>query len=157
MSSLRREILVEASPDRAFRVFTDKMETWWPPEHHIGKTPMKNIVMDRRANGRWYEVDANGAQTDWGRVLIWDPPRRLVLAWQLTADWQFDSAFVTEVDVSFTPVTEGRTRVELEHRNLERYGAKEADVVKAVGSEGGWTLTLQRFAAAVQEKVAAPR
>ena len=148
MSSVRREVIVEAAPDRAFRVFTEKMDTWWPPEHHIGKTPLKNIVLDRRNNGDWYEVGTDGSRCDWGRVLIWDPPRRVVLTWQLTAEWQYDSTFVTEVEINFTPVAEGRTRVALEHRNLERYGAKEADIIKAVGSDGGWTLTLQRFAAA---------
>ncbi|PYQ48287.1 MAG: ATPase [Acidobacteria bacterium] len=148
MSSVRREVIVEAAADRAFRVFTEKMDTWWPPEHHIGKIPMKNIVLDRRNNGDWYEVGTDGSRCDWGRVLIWDPPRRVVLTWQLTAEWQYDKAFITEVEINFTPLAEGRTRVALEHRNLERYGAKEADIIKSVGSEGGWTLTLQRFAAA---------
>jgi len=152
MSSLRREIVVEASPDRAFRVFTEKMESWWPAEHHIGATPTKNIVMERRANGRWYEVGTDDKQTEWGRVLIWDPPRRVVLTWQLTAEWQYDANFITEVEVNFMPVAEGRTRVALEHRNLERYGEKEQQVAAAVGSDGGWTLTLQRFAAEVSRQ-----
>jgi len=97
-------------------------------------------------------VGTDDKQTEWGRVLIWDPPRRVVLTWQLTAEWQYDANFITEVEVNFMPVAEGRTRVALEHRNLERYGEKEQQVAAAVGSDGGWTLTLQRFAAEVSRQ-----
>jgi len=155
-SSVKSEVIVEAPADRAFRVFTEKMDTWWPPEHHIGKGEMKAIVLERRAKGRWAEVEADGSECDWGHVLVWDPPRRLVLAWQLTAEWKFDRDFVTEVEVNFTPVDATRTRVALEHRNLERFGTNEEAVRNAVGSEGGWPLTLERFAeAAVQQMQAA--
>lgn len=149
MTSVRTEVIVEAPPERAFRVFTEKMEAWWPPEHHIGKAPMKAPVMETRAGGRWYEVGTDGSECEWGRVLVWDPPRRLVLAWQLNAEWQFDSSFATEVEINFTPVSEKRTRVALEHRNLERFGVKEEQVRIAIGSPGGWPGTLERFAGAV--------
>src|SRR5437868_9863585 len=111
MSSVRTEVVVEAPAERAFRVFTEKMETWWPASHHIGKADFKDIVLDRRANGRWAEVGKDGSECDWGRVLVWDPPKRLVLAWQLTSTWQFDENFVTEVEVNFTPMGSGKTRV----------------------------------------------
>jgi uncharacterized protein YndB with AHSA1/START domain len=155
MSSIQTEIVVDATPDRAFRMFTEKMATWWPAEHHIAKAAMKTVVMERRANGRWFEVGIDGSETNWGRVLVWDPPRRVVLAWQLTAEWQFDSKFETEVEVKFVPAGKSQTRVTLEHRNLERYGAKEEGVRKAVGSEGGWALTLKNFASAVAQQPAA--
>ncbi len=148
-TSVRSEIIVEAPPERAFRVFTQKIESWWPSSHHISKVPMKNVIMDGRENGRWYEVGTDGSQCDWGRVLVWDPPRRLVLAWQLTAEWQFDADFMTEVEINFVPVDNRRTRVALEHRNLERYGVKAAEVRDAIGGDMGWPKILEGYAAVV--------
>ncbi|MDQ6799363.1 MAG: SRPBCC family protein [Acidobacteriota bacterium] len=150
--SVRTEVVVEATPDRAFRVFTEKAENWWPPDHHIGKAPLETVMMERRENGRWYEVGTDGSQCDWGRVLVWDPPRRLVLAWQLTSQWQFDSEFVTEVEVNFTPVDKTRTRVAREHRNLERFGMDEETVRKSIESLDGWPGILKRFAAAAESQ-----
>ena len=150
--SVRTEVVVEATPDRAFRVFTEKAENWWPPDHHIGKAPLKNVMMERRENGRWYEVGTDGSQCDWGRVLVWDQPKRLVLAWQLTSQWQFDKEFVTEVEVNFTPVDKTRTRVALEHRNLERFGMAEEAVRKSIESPDGWPGIIKRFAAAAESQ-----
>ncbi len=150
--SVRTEVVVEATPDRAFRVFTEKAENWWPATHHIGKAPMQSVMMERRENGRWYEVGTDGSQCDWGRVLVWDPPRRLVLAWQLTSQWQFDKDFITEVEINFTPVDKTRTRVALEHRNLERFGMDEEAVRKSIGSPDGWPGMLERFAAAAESQ-----
>lgn len=153
MSSVRSEVVVEAPADRAFKVFTEKMDTWWPATHHISKVEMKSIILDRKTNGRWAEVGVDGSECEWGRVLVWDPPRRVVLAWQLTAQWQFDPNFVTEVEINFTPIEAGKTRVALEHRNLERFGAAEEQVIKSVGSDGGWTMILGRFATAASEQL----
>ena len=148
MSSVRSEVVVEAPADRAFRVFTEKMETWWPATHHIAKVPFKNIIVERRANGRWAEIGTDGSECNWGRVLVWDPPKRLVFAWQLTASWQFDENFVTEVEINFTPMEAGKTRVALEHRNLERFGENAEAFAKSISSDGGWPLILNSFAAA---------
>lgn len=82
-------------------------------------------------------------------MLTWDPPRRLVLAWQITAQWKYDPSFLTEVEVSFTPEGPKRTRVDLEHRNLERYGVEAIELRKGIDSPGGWGQTLQNFAAVV--------
>ena len=147
MSSVRSEVVVDAPQDRAFKVFTEKMFTWWPQSHHVGKTEMKAIVLEPRTKGRWAEIGSDGKETPWGHVLVFDPPRRLVLAWQLDSDWSFNEKLITEVEVNFTPAGEKRTRVALEHRNLERFGDKEEQVRKSVGSEGGWPLLLNRFAA----------
>jgi uncharacterized protein YndB with AHSA1/START domain len=155
MSSVRSEVVVEAPAERAFRVFTEKMETWWPATHHIAKVPLKNIVVERRANGRWAEIGTDGSECNWGRVLVWDPPKRLVLAWQLTANWQYDENFMTEVEINFTPVDAGKTRVALEHRNLERYGKEMEAVAKSIGSDGGWPLILRQFAEATAQVKAA--
>ena len=149
--SVRTEVVVEATPDRAFRIFTEKGENWWPATHHIGKVPMQNVMMEQRANGRWYEVGTDGSQCDWGRVLVWDPPRRLVLAWQLTKDFQYDKDFMTEVEVNFIRVDDKRTRVALEHRNLERYGGDTQEFAKSISSEGGWPLILNGFAEAAKQ------
>ena len=146
MSSIRSEVIVEAPPDRAFRVFTEKMDTWWPATHHIGKADLKSIVLERRANGRWAEIGTDGSECQWGKVLVWDPPKRIVLGWQLTAEWQFDETFLTEVEVSFTPMGASQTRVALEHRNLERFGAMEEQIAKSV--DGGWAQILQGYAEA---------
>jgi len=154
MSSVRSEVIVDAPADRAFRVFTEKMDTWWPATHHIGKIAFKDIVLEGKANGRWAEVGTDGSECEWGKVLVWDPPRRLVLGWQLTAEFQYDASFMTEVEVSFTPMGAAKTRVLLEHRNLERYGAKEEPVRKSIGSEGGWPAILRKFAEAASQPAA---
>lgn len=154
MSSVRSAVIVEAPPDRAFRVFTEKMDTWWPASHHVAKTAFKDIILEARANGRWAEVSADGSTCEWGKVLVYDPPRRLVLGWQLNAEFQYDASFITEVEVSFTPMGATKTRVELEHRNLERYGVKEDSVRKSVGSDGGWLLILKKFGEAASQQAA---
>lgn len=147
---VRKEIVVEATPERAFRIFTDNGK-WWPRSHHIGKADLDDAIIEPRAGGRWYERGVDGSECDWGRVLVWDPPKRLVLAWQLTAQWQFDPNFVTEVEVRFIPIAPGQTRVELEHRDLERYGAGVEELRKSVDSPGGWQGILEEYAKAVQE------
>jgi uncharacterized protein YndB with AHSA1/START domain len=154
MSSVSKEIVVEATPEKAFRVFTENFDSWWPRGHHIGKADLKVAVMEGRANGRWYEVGVDGSECDWGYVIAWEPPHRVVLAWQLNGDWQYDPSFVTEVEVTFTPMGASSTRVELEHRNLERYGEKEDAVRTSISAEEGWGGLLRRFADAAREQAA---
>ena len=158
MSSVSREIVVQASPDRAFRVFTENFDSWWPRGHHIGKADMKAAIMEPRTNGRWYERGVDGSECDWGYVIAWEPPHRVVLAWQLNGQWQYDPNLVTEVEVTFTPVSAGATRVELEHRNLERFGEREEAVRKGIDSPEGWNGLLQLYSKVAQETsaVAAP-
>ena len=151
---VRKQIIVEATPERAFRIFTDN-SAWWPPEHHIGKADLEAVVLEPRPGGRWYERGVDGSECDWGHVLVWDPPKRVVLAWQLSSQWQYDPSLVTEVEVRFTPVGAGKTRVELEHRNLERYGDAAAELRKAIDATNGWAAHLERFASAVASKVEA--
>jgi uncharacterized protein YndB with AHSA1/START domain len=143
---VRKTIHVAASQERAFRVFTAGMSWWWRPEHHIAATPFAEIVVEPRTGGRWYEKDKDGAECEWGKVLAWEPPSRLVLSWQLTSEWKFDPTFVTELEIRFTPLGANETRVDLEHRDLEKYGAEAAAVRASLDSEGGWNGAIAAYA-----------
>ena len=154
MSSISKDIVVQAAPERAFRVFTENFDSWWPRGHHIGKVDLKAAVMEPRANGRWYEVGVDGSQCDWGYVIAWEPPHRVLLAWQLDAQWQYDPSLVTEVEVTFTALGPSTTRVELEHRLLERFGEMEETVRKGIDSPEGWNGLLRLYGDAVQEEAA---
>jgi uncharacterized protein YndB with AHSA1/START domain len=145
---VRREVVVQASAERAFEVFTARIDSWWPREHHIGKTPLRREVLEPRLGGRWYGVSEDGEECEVGKVLVWEPPRRLVLAWQITKDWQYHPDFVTEIEVRFTSEGPKRTRVELEHRNLERYGDAAPEYRKLIDAPGGWGRILETFASA---------
>ena len=149
---VRKKIVVDSSREHAFKVFTEGIDRWWPREHHIGTSPLARAVLEPCAGGRWYSVSQDGSECEVGKVLAWDPPRRLVLAWQLTAKWQYDAALVTEVEVTFTAEGPKRTRVALEHRNLDRYGIAAPEVIKAIDSPRGWQLTLEAFANATVER-----
>jgi len=151
-ATVRSAVTVEASVERAFAVFTEGMTGWWPLDtHHIGEKAAEAAVMEPRAGGRLFERAADGSECDWGRVLVWDPPRRLVLAWHLARDWGFDPdpEHASEVEILFAPEGDGRTRVSLEHRAFERHGPGADDVRAAVAGEGGWPGLLGRYADAV--------
>ena len=152
--------MVKARVEHAFKVFTEGFDTWWPRSHHIGKQPMKKAMIETRPGGRCYGQSADGIDSDWGRVLVWDPPHRLVIAWQVTAEWQFepDASKSSEVEVRFTPEADGSTRVDLEHRHFERHGAGADAIRRAVESPGGWSglLALFRDAARTYEPVVTP-
>jgi activator of Hsp90 ATPase-like protein len=144
---VRRSIEVNASQAKAFEVFARKTGAWWPKSHHVGKSALVDAIIEPKVNGRWYERGEDGSECEWGRVLAWNPPNGLTLAWQLNAAFKFDSALVTEVEVKFVPLAANRTRVELEHRLLERFGDQAEKVSGQVGADGGWTAILKSFAA----------
>jgi len=147
-SAVRREITVNATPERAFEVFAERFDSWWPKSHHIGEAELAKAVIDRET-GRWYEVGTDGSRCDWGAILAYDPPRRLTLEWRIGGSWgvETDPARVSEIDVTFTPEGDA-TRVTLEHRHLDRHTAPEA-LRDAVDSEGGWPGLLQYYSEAV--------
>ncbi len=145
---VRRTIVVATPPARAFEVFTDRIGRWWPKSHHVGAAEPQDVVIEPRADGRWFERAADGTECQVGRVLVWDPPQHLVLAWQLTADWKFDPDLITEVEVRFIPEGEAATRVELEHRDLERFGERAGQVREAIDAPRGWTAILELYARA---------
>jgi uncharacterized protein YndB with AHSA1/START domain len=146
---VRQTISVNATPERAFEVFTAGFDSWWPRSHHIGKAPMKKAIVEGRAGGRCYAEQTDGTECDWGSVLVWEPPHRLVIAWQIDGRWQYepDLAKASEVELRFTREADGSTRVDLEHRHLDRHGADAAGIRTAVDSEGGWGGLLAMFAA----------
>jgi uncharacterized protein YndB with AHSA1/START domain len=146
--AVRQSIVVQAPPDRAFEVFTAGMSSWWPlSSHAMGNQPVVAAVIEPRAGGRWYERSEDGSECDWGHVAVWEPPHRLVLIWRLTADYAYDQTLATEVEVRFT-AQDGGTRVELEHRGLEAYGDRTAEMRDTFGSDNGWMGLLRRFAEA---------
>lgn len=147
--SVKKSISVDATQQRAFRVFTEGMDRWWPRDHHIGTSPMERMVVEPRTGGRWYSLCKDGSECDIGRVLAWEPYGRVLFAWQITSEWKFDPSFTTEVEVTFTAEGPRRTRVELEHRNLERFGAATDEMRKAFESDDGWNAHLHRMAKAL--------
>jgi uncharacterized protein YndB with AHSA1/START domain len=151
---VRKSVTVKATADQAFRVFTEGIDTWWPRSHHIGKVAMKRSIIEGRSGGRCYTEQIDGTECDWGTILVWDPPRRFVMAWQISATWQYepDVAKSSEVEVRFTLEGDGLTRVDLEHRYFERHGAGAEAVRSAVDSAQGWDGLLQLFRAQADQE-----
>ncbi len=146
---VRKVMRVQAPPAVAWRVFTEKMATWWPLAHYkIGKANAVDAVIEPHTGGRWYERGEDGSTCQWGSVLTWEPPSRLVLSWDITADWQYDPALKTEIEVRFIADGANATRVELEHRRLDRYGARRDEMRRIFDSEGDWGKLLEAFARA---------
>jgi uncharacterized protein YndB with AHSA1/START domain len=149
-NSVRKVITVKAPPEVAWRVFTQRMGTWWPlGEYKIGKAKAVDAIVEPRAGGRWYELGDDGSECDWGTVLAWEPPARLVLSWDITADWQYDPNLKTEIELRFIPDGD-RTRVELEHRKLDRFGARREEMRAIFETGGDWGKVLERFARAAE-------
>jgi uncharacterized protein YndB with AHSA1/START domain/uncharacterized damage-inducible protein DinB len=145
--SVQRSVTVKAGLEHAFNVFTDGFDTWWPRSHHIGKKPLMKAVIEPRAGGRCFGREPDGNDCQWGTVTTWDPPNRLVIAWQIDPNWQFepDLSKASEVEVRFTAEAGEMTRVDLEHRHLERHGKDFEKVRVGVGGPGGWGGLLQMF------------
>ena len=145
---IRKSVRVKAAPPRAFEIFTSGMGRWWLKTHSISptKTPIKDVVLEPRAGGRWFERGEDGSECEWGKVLAWEPPHRVLLAWQINADWRYDPALVTEVEVLFTVLSPGTTRVDLEHRCLERLGERAGVLRAAFDSTDGWQGCLAALA-----------
>ncbi|WP_436496093.1 SRPBCC family protein [Actinokineospora sp. HUAS TT18] len=150
--SVLKTITVRASQERAFTVFATRMGSWWPAAHHIGEADFADVVIEPRVGGRWFERGHDGVECEWGRVLAYDPHDGFVLAWHLQGDWEYDPdpARASEVEVRFIP--DGpTTRVELEHRRLERHGESGDDILASVGSDNGWSHILLSFSDAVED------
>jgi uncharacterized protein YndB with AHSA1/START domain len=146
-NSVRKVVSVQAPPEVAWRVFTQKMATWWPlATHKIGKANAVDAVIEPRVGGRWYERGDDGSTSDWGSVLSWEPYTRLVLSWDITADWQYDPNLKTEIELRFIADGKNGTRLELEHRRLDRYGARRDEMRAIFDTEGDWGRLLEGLA-----------
>jgi uncharacterized protein YndB with AHSA1/START domain len=145
-NSVHKVLVVRAPQAVAWRVFTERIGTWWPLDKYtIGKSQAVDAVIEPRVGGRWYERGEDGSTCDWGSVLVWEPPSRLVLSWDITADWRYDPTLKTEIEVRF--LDEGKsTRVELVHGRLDRYGARREEMRRIFDTEGDWGRLLAVFA-----------
>ena len=145
-AAIRKTIDVKAPVDRAFAVFAARMGEWWHKEHSLAQGKKQvDVIVEPSAGGRWYEKADDGSEYEWGKVIAYEPPSRLVLAWQLTRDFVYDPGFETTVEVRFEETADG-TRVHFEHRDLERMGADAVETFE--GMDGGWGMLLDLYAAA---------
>jgi uncharacterized protein YndB with AHSA1/START domain len=149
VESIRREIVVPVSARRAFDVFTAQMTSWWPPEHHIGSAPIEEIVIEPHEGGRWYTRHMDGSETSTGHVVEWEPGERLVITWQIGADWKYHVDLITTIELRFVEEAPDRTRVMLEHRDLDAYGHEAERMRETFEQPGAWQATLAAFAAGV--------
>ncbi|MGH4003472.1 MAG: SRPBCC family protein [Pseudonocardiaceae bacterium] len=143
-------VTLGVSAEQAFQVFTGSFDIWWPHEYHIGNADVAEVILESHEGGRWYERGVDGTECDWGRVLVWEPPHRLVFTWQISGAWEFDPdpEHASEIEVRFTATAPGLTIVEVDHRHFDRLEGGRA-VHDAIRGGGGWALLLQSFAKAV--------
>ena len=156
---VRKSVRVNAGIERAFAVFVEQMETWWPATHHIGKSPFVAIFVEPRVGGRWYERNAAGQLCDWGKVLKWDPPHLVCFSWHLgpghdQPDWVADPdpARASEVEIRFTAEGDQNTLVELTHSNLERHGEGYEQLRALFDGPSAWAGILAVYAATVNRR-----
>jgi uncharacterized protein YndB with AHSA1/START domain len=158
LNSVRKVVNVNAPLDIAWRVFTEQMGSWWPlGQYKIGKADAIDVVVEPRVGGRWYERGKDGSTCDWGSVLAWEPPSRLVLSWDITADWQYDPELKTEIEIRFIAQSSDSTRVELEHRRLDRYGARRDEMRHIFEMGGDWGRVLEMFGKVAARESGSPQ
>jgi uncharacterized protein YndB with AHSA1/START domain len=150
---VQTSIGVQAPQPLAFDVFTKDMASWWPPDHHILEGELAEMVLEPREGGRVSDVGVDGSECQWARVLAFEPPSRLVISWDITPQWkiQTDPAKTSEIEVRFIAEGPERTRVELEHRHLDRHGEGWQGMRDAVDSPGGWNRGLKAYAERVDD------
>ena len=147
-TSVRASTMVDAPIERAFSVFTADIGSWWPSDHHILEAELAEMVFEPREGGHVYDRGVDGSECRWARVLAYEPPDRVVISWDITPQWQIetDPDRTSEIEVRFIAEGPQRTRVELEHRNLDRHGEGWEKVRDAVASPGGWPRGLEALA-----------
>ena len=153
-TAVTTSVVVDVPQARAFAVFTDEIGTWWDPEHHLlpEGTELSGMVFEPRAGGHVIDVLSDGSECRWSRVLAYEPPERVVFSWDINLQWEIETDLdrTSEVEVRFIAEAPDRTRVELEHRNLDRHGDGWEQMRAAVGSDGGWPSGMNRYAAALR-------
>lgn len=147
-SAVKVDIVVETSVEHAFRVFTEQFDQIKPRDHNLLATPIVKTVLEPRVGGDVYDRGEDGTVCRWARVLAYDPPERLVLSWDIDPRWQIETDLdrTSEVEIRFVSVGDRRTRVEIEHRHLDRHGEGWEGIRDSVGTDEGWPLYLRRFA-----------
>jgi uncharacterized protein YndB with AHSA1/START domain len=147
IAPVRKTVVVEASPEQAFEVFTAGIDRWWPKNVGIGAAPLRESVIEPFVGGRWFTRHEDGRDVVVGHVRVWQPATRLVVSWEISAEWKPDPRpqFTSEVEVRFTAEPGGRTRVDLEHRNFERLGAAAGEKMRR-DVDGGWLHLLEQYA-----------
>ena len=148
IATIKKEVIVEASQATAFKVFSEKIDLWWPRTHHIGKAPMVEMVVEPGLNGRWYTRHEDGSEAAIGYVLNWDPNSFLALAWQINGEFKFDPELMTEVEVNFIPDGPKKTTVRFEHRNLDRLGSGGKTFESM---DEGWGLIINLYKTIVEQ------
>ncbi len=147
-ATVRKQVVVDAPIEHAFTVFTDRFGDFKPPEHNLLGAPIAETVFEPRVGGNIYDRATDGTECRWARILAYDPPDRVVFSWDISPQWQIitDPAQASEVEVRFIAESSDRTRVELEHRNLDRHGPGWEAVRDGVDNDAGWPLYLGRYA-----------
>jgi uncharacterized protein YndB with AHSA1/START domain len=153
-TAIRTSIVVEAPIERAFKVFTEDFGRFKPREHNLLGVEITETVFEPLVGGHLLDRGVDGSECRWARVLAYEPPHRVVISWDIDARWQIETnpARTSEVEVRFISETPHRTRVELEHRHLDRHGEGWEGVREGVGGEGGWPLYLERYAGLFEQR-----
>jgi uncharacterized protein YndB with AHSA1/START domain len=151
---VRRQIVVQAPVEAAFATFTERFGDFKPREHNLLRVPIAETVFEPRVGGSIVDRGTDGSECRWARVLVYEPPHRVVFSWDIGPTWQVETepGSTSEVEVRFTAETPERTRVELEHRNLDRHGPGWESVAAGVGDDGGWPLYLAQYAGLFGER-----
>ncbi|MBB5162067.1 SRPBCC family protein [Mycobacterium sp. AZCC_0083] len=144
---VRKSVVVGTGVEQAFALFTNRFDAIKPREHNLLAVPIAETVFEPRVGGHIYDLGTDGSRCEWARVLVFEPPHRVVFSWDIGPTWQLESdpAKTSEVEVRFIAESDDRTRVELEHRNLERHGTDWRGVADGVDGEAGWPLYLHRY------------
>ena len=150
---VRQQIVVQAPIEQAFETFTQRFGDFKPPEHNMLAVPIAETVFEPRVGGHILDRGTDGSECRWARVLVYEPPARVVFSWDIGPTWQVETepANASEVEVRFLAEGPDRTRVELEHRNIDRHGPGWEAVASGVGHDDGWPLYLTRYAALFSE------
>ena len=146
IAPVRKSIVVDATPLEAFEFFTGGIDRWWPKSHGIGSAPVTRSIIEPHVGGRWYSEHADGTRATVGHVLVWSPGERFAVTWEINAEWKPDPrpGFTSEVDVRFTPVENGRTRVDVEHAHFERMGGDAGERMRGA-VDSGWPGILELY------------
>lgn len=146
IAPVRKAVVVKATAERAFEVFTLGIDRWWPKSHGIGAAPVVESIIEPFVGGRWYSKHADGSEAVIGHVLVWQPAERFVCSWEISADWKPDgrAAFNSEIEVRFTAEAPNSTRVDVEHRHFERMGAAAGEKMRN-DVDGGWPGLLELY------------